>query len=185
MKYFEVRKARIEIIPMIDIMLFLLVFFILVTLHMIPDAGITSQLPTSSTAQAMPKPKITLGIDKDGVIHYDQKTLTPATLTALLKAQPKPTELQVTLAGDKDTSLQAIMKVMDACRIAGVTHIGLASKPVAASQSTANASQGPHTNTQSAGSQTATTGTASSAAGNTGGSAQPSLQQNSHGTATP
>ena len=71
MKYFEVKKARIEIIPMIDIMFFLLVFFIMVTLHMIPDAGIASRLPTSSTAQSMPKPQITLAVDKAGVIHFD------------------------------------------------------------------------------------------------------------------
>jgi len=129
MKYFEVSKARIEIIPMIDIMLFLLVFFILVTLHMIPDAGINSQLPSSSTAQTMPKPKITLEIDKSGVIHYEHETLTPAALSAMLKTKSQPSNLQVTLAGDKNTSLQAMMKVMDACREAGVINIGLAAQP--------------------------------------------------------
>jgi biopolymer transport protein ExbD len=128
MKYFEVKKARIEIIPMIDIMFFLLVFFIMVTLHMIPDAGIASRLPTSSTAQSMPKPQITLAVDKAGVIHFDQKTLTSDQLTALLKSKPQPDELQVTLAGDKDTSLQQLMAVMDACRRAGVTKIGLAAQ---------------------------------------------------------
>ncbi len=128
MKYFEVKKARIEIIPMIDIMFFLLVFFIMVTLHMIPDAGIASRLPTSSTAQSMPKPQITLAVDKAGVIHFDQKTLTADQLTALLKSKPQPDALQVTLAGDKDTSLQQLMAVMDACRKAGVTKIGLAAQ---------------------------------------------------------
>ena len=39
MRYFETRKARIEIIPMIDIMLFLLVFFAMLTLRMIPATG--------------------------------------------------------------------------------------------------------------------------------------------------
>ncbi len=128
MKYFAVRKARIEIIPMIDIMFFLLVFFIMVTLHMIPDAGIASRLPTSATAQSMPKAQITLAVDKAGVIHLDQKTLSPAALTALLRGRPDPDALQVTLAGDKDTSLQQLMTVMDACRKAGVTKIGLAAR---------------------------------------------------------
>ena len=128
MKYFEAKKARIEIIPMIDIMLFLLVFFIMVTLHMIPDAGIASRLPTSSTAQSMPKPQITLAVDKAGVIHFDQKSLTADQLTTLLKSKPQPDQLQVTLAGDKDTSLQQLMTVMDACRKAGVTKIGLAAQ---------------------------------------------------------
>lgn len=128
MKYFETRKARIEIIPMIDIMFFLLVFFIMVTLHMIPDAGIASRLPTSSTAQAMPKPQLTLAVDKAGVIHMEHRTLTPEQLTAVLKSKPHPDALQVTLAGDKDTSLQQLMAVMDACRAAGVTRIGLAAQ---------------------------------------------------------
>ena len=128
MKYFEVKKARIEIIPMIDIMFFLLVFFIMVTLHMIPDAGIASRLPTSSTAQSMPKPQITLAVDKTGKIHFDQKIFTAGQLTALLRSKPQPDQLQVTLAGDKDTSLQQLMVVMDACRKAGVTKIGLATR---------------------------------------------------------
>ncbi len=39
-RYFERKKGRIEIIPMIDIMLFLLVFFIMITIQMIPDQGL-------------------------------------------------------------------------------------------------------------------------------------------------
>ncbi|MGC9236376.1 MAG: ExbD/TolR family protein [Thiomonas sp.] len=128
MKYFEAKKARIEIIPMIDIMFFLLVFFIMVTLHMIPDAGITSRLPTSSTAQSMPKPQITLAVDKDGAIHVDSKVLTAQQLTALLKSKPDTDALQVTIAGEEDVSLQQLMTVMDACRVAGVTKIGLAAR---------------------------------------------------------
>ena len=62
MRYFETRKARIEIIPMIDIMLFLLVFFAMMTLRMIPSTGQVSKLPTSSTAQTMAPPKLTLEI---------------------------------------------------------------------------------------------------------------------------
>ena len=128
MKYFETKKARIEIIPMIDIMFFLLVFFIMVTLHMIPDAGSASRLPTSSTAQAMPKPQITLAVDRQGAIHFESKVLSPQQLTALLKSKPDTDTLQVTIAGEEDVSLQQLMSVMDACRVAGVTRIGLAAQ---------------------------------------------------------
>ncbi|MDE2122832.1 MAG: biopolymer transporter ExbD, partial [Betaproteobacteria bacterium] len=47
---------------------------------------------------------------------------------ALLERQQHPDQLQVTLAGDKDTSLQQLMAVMDACRKASVTKIGLAAR---------------------------------------------------------
>ncbi|MDE2604878.1 MAG: biopolymer transporter ExbD [Burkholderiales bacterium] len=133
MKYFETKKARIEIIPMIDIMFFLLVFFIMVTLHMIPNAGLAARLPTSSTAQAMPKPQITLGVDKAGLIHYQQQTLSAGQLTLMLRARPQPDQLQVTIAGDRDTSLQQLMRVMDACRAAGVTKVGLAAQAASGS----------------------------------------------------
>ena len=49
-KFFVEKKGRIEIIPMIDIMFFLLVFFVMITLRMIPATGIASKLPRSSTA---------------------------------------------------------------------------------------------------------------------------------------
>ena len=128
MKYFAVRKARIEIIPMIDIMFFLLVFFIMVTLRMIPDSGVTSRLPTSTTAQAIPKPQITLAVDARGRIHAHGKVFTPEQLTALLRSNGHPGRVQVTIAGDKTLSLQQLMRVMDACRRAGVTRIGLAAQ---------------------------------------------------------
>ncbi len=60
MQYLEMRKGRVEIIPMIDIMLFLLVFFVMVTIHMIPAQGIPSHLPGSTTAQTLPPPKLML-----------------------------------------------------------------------------------------------------------------------------
>ncbi len=128
MKYFETKKARIEIIPMIDIMFFLLVFFIMVTLRMIPADGINSHLPTSSTAQALPPPQVTIVVDAQGQIHLGGLALTPQQLTQVLKNKPDPSHLQVILAGDRHTSLQLLMKVMDACRQAGVTRIGLAAQ---------------------------------------------------------
>ena len=132
MKYFETRRARIEIIPMIDIMFFLLVFFVMATLHMIPDAGVASRLPTSSTAQALPKPQMTLAVDAQGVIRLEQQVISTAQLEDRLRAEPHPDELQVTIAGDGQVALQKLMSVMDACRSAGVTHIGLAARPAGA-----------------------------------------------------
>ncbi|NNM81318.1 MAG: biopolymer transporter ExbD [Burkholderiales bacterium] len=126
MKYFEVRKARIEIIPMIDIMFFLLVFFIMITLHMIPSSGVTSSLAKSSTATQLNQPKMVVTVDAAGTIQVDGAKIALEALTAMLKA--KGTNTIVTSAGSKDTSLQNLMKVMDACRQAGVSQIGLAAQ---------------------------------------------------------
>ena len=85
MRYMETRKARIEIIPMIDIMLFLLVFFAMLTLRMIPTSGHVTRLPTSSTAAAIPHPKLLVEIGKDGSLQVENHTLTLAQLTGLLQ----------------------------------------------------------------------------------------------------
>ena len=128
MKYFEVKKARIEIIPMIDIMFFLLVFFIMITLHMIPSSGITSSLAKSSTATALDQPKVIVNADAAGSIEVEGKMVSAEQLTALLQQKGDPTHTIVTIIANAGTSTQNLMHVMDACRLAGITQIGLAAQ---------------------------------------------------------
>lgn len=127
MRHFEPRKARIEIIPMIDIMLFLLVFFIMITLHMIPTSGLSTNLAKSSTATELQPPKVLVRVDAAGQISVDGQPLSPDQLTARLRSGDAARTV-VTIAGAQDTSLQHLMTVMDACRNAGVTRIGIAAR---------------------------------------------------------
>ncbi|STW08837.1 biopolymer transport protein ExbD/TolR [Klebsiella grimontii] len=46
-------KAHIELIPMIDVMMFLLVFFVLFSLNVIPALGLKTQLPSAGSAQQL------------------------------------------------------------------------------------------------------------------------------------
>lgn len=129
MRYFETRKARIEIIPMIDIMLFLLVFFAMLTLRMIPTTGQLSKLPTSSTAAAIPAPKLLIEIRSGGLLFIEGQPVTAEQISALVR-QRDPTRLAVTIAGNDDASLQHVMSVIDAVRKGGATQIGLAARQV-------------------------------------------------------
>ena len=133
MRYFTRHKARIEIIPMIDVMLFLLVFFIIVTLQMIPDAGVSLQLPRSSQTQNLPHPEVTVNVLPDGTIQVKGQTLTSAQLTTLLLDDGRPNKTELTIAADKATAFQHFMSVMDAARKAGVRDIGIAAQPRPAS----------------------------------------------------
>ncbi|OYW08759.1 MAG: biopolymer transporter ExbD [Acidiphilium sp. 37-67-22] len=131
MRYFEARKARVEIIPMIDVMLFLLVFFIIVTLQMIPDAGIPMQLPNSTQTTHLKHPKFTVNILADGSIQVKKQVLTPDQLTAMFQGDGDPSKTEVTIAASKAVAFQHFVTVMDAARKAGVTDIGIAAQPVA------------------------------------------------------
>ena len=133
MRYFESRKARIEIIPMIDVMLFLLVFFIMVTLQMIPDAGVTMQLPNSSQSQNLPHPKFIVNVLADGTIKVKGNVMTADQLTTMFENDGDPGKTEVTIAADKASAFQHFMTVIDAARKANVTNIGIAAQAVPAS----------------------------------------------------
>jgi biopolymer transport protein ExbD len=127
MRYLEYKKPRIEIIPMIDIMLFLLVFFVMMTLKMIPTSGHVTKLPTSSTATQAPTPKLVVELTEDGELNVENKKITTNQLTELLKSRDAA-NTAVTLVGADSVSLQNVMHVIDAIKSGGGTQIALAAK---------------------------------------------------------
>ena len=126
--YFEVSRPRVEVIPMIDIMMFLLVFFVLIAVRMIAGTGIPLDLPGSKSTQELKASTVTIGVTKTGDTVIDGKTLASEELRAKLGQLKKDKPVDVVLAGDKDVSLQTLMKVMDTVRSAGITTVGLAAK---------------------------------------------------------
>ncbi len=127
--YFDVDKPRIEIIPMIDIMMFLLVFFIVITLRMIQGTGIQLDLPSSKTTQELKPTQITVGVQKDGAMFVDGQPYSADGLKTLLENAKKDNDkLSVILAGDKELTYQNTLKVMDVARSAGISQVGLAAK---------------------------------------------------------
>ena len=126
--YFDAQKPRVEVVPMIDIMMFLLVFFVIVTLKMIAGTGVAMELPGSATTQELKTSTITVGVTKSGEVVIDGKTVTAAELRDTLRALKQDKPIDVVLAGDKDASLQTLLTVMDSVRAAGITSVGLAAK---------------------------------------------------------
>jgi len=126
--YFEVERPRIEIIPMIDIMMFLLVFFIIVTLKMISGTGIQLDLPGATTTQQLPPSKVTVGVRRDGGLYVDGRQMAADELQALLERDRKAGQVEVVIAGDKEVSLQTLLHVMDIARRAGISAVGIAAK---------------------------------------------------------
>ena len=122
------KKSRVEIIPMIDVMLFLLVFFIMATMHMITDAGLKLNLPVSSQTKELPHPHYVLNIQSDGTIKVKDKVLTVPQVTQMLEADGDPSKTDVTIASDKKVEFQHFVDVMGACQKAGVSNIGIAAQ---------------------------------------------------------
>ena len=118
----------IDLIPMIDIMFFLLVFFMILTLRMIPDQGLGLALPQASTAKTLPHPHILIGIAQSGAIEVNHDHLAPQALAAWLAGQAKRKPV-VTIAAARGVPFQDFVRVMNAARKAGITSIGIAARP--------------------------------------------------------
>ena len=126
--YFEASKPRVEVIPMIDIMMFLLVFFVVISLRMIAGTGVPMEIPSSKTTQTIKSSTVTVGITKTGETVIDGKPVTQEELKAKLVALKKQKPVDVVLAGDKEVQLQSLLQVMDAIRGAGISSVGIAAK---------------------------------------------------------
>lgn len=124
------RKARVEIIPMIDVMMFLLVFFVLISLNVIPALGLKTQLPSSSTAQDLkPQTKAVITIAKDDVIQVDGENTTLDALTARLDKLRKDGEkLNLIINSDRGVEVQRLVDVMDTLKKGGFDSISIATR---------------------------------------------------------
>ena len=122
------RHARLEIIPMIDVMMFLLIFFVMIALSMIPNAGLTINLPGTTTAGTLPSAPFVIALGRDGSVHADGDAF-PLEDVPRRIASHTPKVVSVVIAADSDVDIQHVIRVMDSVRRAGVVQIGLATKP--------------------------------------------------------
>lgn len=139
--YFDAPKARIEVIPMIDIMMFLLVFFIMITIDTIAGSGVKVDLPGSTSTQVLKETSITLGVQKDGALSIAGKPITVDDLKARIADAKKDGNVQVVIAGDREVPLQKLIDVMDLARSEGISTVGIAAAKTTAAAAPAPASK--------------------------------------------
>src|SRR5262245_46448722 len=121
--------ARIEIVPLIDIMFFLLASFMMVSLSMTNIHRVNLKLPAAKTAMADNKtPPIHIAVDAHGVITWDTKIVTPSEISERLMALPPTEDTKVLVGGDKDSRFEVILSVIDAARSAGVEKVSFETK---------------------------------------------------------
>lgn len=123
------RHARIEIIPMIDVMMFLLAFFVLISMNVLPALGLKVALPSSASPQKVEEQKrITLTIDHDGHLQVDGKLTEIPQLAAALRAEAGNDKPSVIIAGDGRSNLQVLVDVLDQLKDAGLPAASIIAK---------------------------------------------------------
>lgn len=125
----EGEEARIEIIPLIDIMFFLLVAFMLVSLSMTQMHRVPINLPSASTGIADHKaPPFEIAVDANGVTTWEGKAVTLSEITGRLKAAGPPAESRVMIAADAEARHRQVLGVINAVRDAGVDKVSFETK---------------------------------------------------------
>jgi biopolymer transport protein ExbD len=124
------KKSRLEIIPLIDIMFFLLASFMMVTLQMQIVRTVKANLPTATQATSRQKPDlINLFVNRDGQVSVDDQAVSYSGLNTLLTNRfSLNTNLPVFITGAKDATHGSIIFVLDLVKRAGIQHVAIAVK---------------------------------------------------------
>lgn len=129
----ELKRTKIEIIPMIDTMFFLLVFFMLSSLALTRLNGLPVNLPRASTAPKQATTDLTITVDKNQQIYVNKEPVTAADLGAKLveKAGPNAdlSTASVVINADLTVPHGLVVRCIDEARGVGIIHFAIATAP--------------------------------------------------------
>ncbi|HMG54271.1 MAG TPA: biopolymer transporter ExbD [Kofleriaceae bacterium] len=123
--------AEINVTPLVDIMLVLLIIFML-TAHLIARQAIEIELPRAAQSTALPPTTLAITLKADGAMFLNDRPVTPDALRAAIRAavagDPKT---QAVVAGDKRVSHGRVVWVLDTVKSLGITQFAIQIDPAA------------------------------------------------------
>lgn len=121
-------RARIEIIPMIDVMMFLLVFFVLISIDVIPAFSIKTKLPSSSSTEASAgRYNAVVSLGRGGELQLNGVDVAgDALVPGLVALRQHHPDILVIINGDRTVELQRVIDVMDKIKAAGFKAMSIA-----------------------------------------------------------
>lgn len=128
------RRARIEIIPLIDIMFFLLASFMMVSLSQIHMKGIQVNLPSPTQAQVQPplKDYVSIKVDQNGSTLFDGQFVSEdQVLPRLFALRQQNPDLKVSISAEEQALHGAVITLLDHVRSAGIKKVGYQIKAAA------------------------------------------------------
>ena len=119
----------INVTPLVDIMLVLLIVFML-TAHLIAKQAIELELPRAAQATAIKPTTLAISLTRDGTLYLDDKRVTPDELRAAIAAAvAKDPHTQALIAGDKAVSHGRVVWVLDVVKSLGITSFAIQIDP--------------------------------------------------------
>ena len=126
----NLRKARIEIIPMIDTIFFLLVFFMISTLSMARFTGVQVNLPKAASGSQPPTETVVISLTKEGRLFFNKNPVLEESLHQSLRAElVKNPELLVVINADDGVQHGKVVEILDQAHQTGASKLSIAVKP--------------------------------------------------------
>lgn len=124
------KRARIEIVPLIDCMFLLLVFFVYSMMTMTQSRGIDVMLPRASTAIEIREEPLTISITDSDEIFLDKEKVSIDTLrTRLIEQRAADPSLRVLIKGDAFARHGTVVKVLDLLRTLSIERVAIQTTP--------------------------------------------------------
>lgn len=130
-KHFEIKRAKIEIVPLIDVVFFLLATFVMVSLSMTRNQGMQVPLPSASSSSKLDDDAkaVTITVMDNGEVFFNKDKITmaqlPFKLQTLKAAQKDP---KVVVNGAADADFKNIVAVLDEARKIGIAKVGISTE---------------------------------------------------------
>ena len=124
------RHARIEIVPLIDIIFFLLATFVIVSLSMVKNKGIPVNLPVAASSQPIDRKDFaTITLTEKGEVFFNKQAVTRTELELALKdLLAQNPEAKIFINGDSNASFGKAVEALDTARRLGITKIAIETK---------------------------------------------------------
>lgn len=121
------KQPKLMIIPMIDIIFFLLVFFMMSMLSMVVQKSIDLSLPQATAAKVNMETTVPISVTRDGAIFVEQEPVAPEALARRLQIEKERNpKLAVVLRADADSQHKSFVFVLDQLKKVGVERIAIA-----------------------------------------------------------
>jgi len=121
----ERREAAFDLMPLIDVVFLLIIFFMLTTSFRTIFQGIKVDLPTTTTKQERIEQNIIITITKDNVLYLDKTRVTTSKLVSLLKRELGGEKGLVMINADKLVRHGKVVEIMDLAKQAGADRVGI------------------------------------------------------------